>query len=61
MKTPAHKQTDPSKKPSQIINPIQNKLSFEEWLDNYRKSHGNYNWWKTEDLMVCWKEAQENK
>lgn len=58
---PAHKQTDPMKKPGQIINSVKTlgeyvekivaaeaaprKLLFEEWIDKYRAVFGLRDTW----------------
>jgi len=48
--TPAHKQTDPRKRPGQIVNDVtladyyerkmKTKLTFEEWFTKYNKENG---------------------
>lgn len=54
---------DTKNPPGQIVNPIPKqeceKLTFDEWLDTHNTR--SFKWWRTEDMMVCWKAAQENK
>lgn len=57
MQTPAHKQTDPNKKPGQVVYPIKQKLSFEEWW----KVNGGGGVYLYETSKYVWYEAQENK
>lgn len=38
--------------------PIKQKLTFDEWLKVYESR--DFRWFKLEDMMACWKAAQEN-
>lgn len=73
MKTPAHKQTDPMKRPGQIINDVtltdyynrkyaeqvKPKLTFDEW---FTQAEGEFDFsgTYTDTFRAVWEAAQEN-